>query len=222
MANEFWAAIIGAVVGGIIAFLIQLIILVAAARLRSTERDERTKALAHALLFKVIRIHSNLHGLQQHLEETTAKIAENATDRRPWQCYLPLANMPPEVTFSTDEMAMLLALGDDDLFNGLVSFDEVHNGTISVVKSLNIRREQLTKGLPAKMDGDRGDTFLTAEQVQYLEPKWYEFDSLFYVVKKRCDSEEDNSKNLLAKLHTRLVEKAGVTLSLQFNTTNDD
>lgn len=216
MENEFWAAVAGAVVGGGIAFFIQLIVLREAARQRSNEKNERRQALGHALLFKMIRIHSNLHGFNQHLEGTFAKAEEAGFEGEPWQIYLPLANTPAPVQFSTDEMAMLLSLKDDDLFNDIVSFDAVHNGTIDIFQTLNERRLALTAELPSEMDGAKGETKLTREQLLFLKPKMVEVNMLVEDMRKWCRTEEHNAQTLLTRLHAVLKDKVGLTIKIAF------
>jgi hypothetical protein len=68
-AKEFWTTLGGAVVGGGIGYLIQLKNLREA---RANRRDDRKRAdqgLGHALQFKMIKVHSNIHGVHRHIEE---------------------------------------------------------------------------------------------------------------------------------------------------------
>jgi hypothetical protein len=140
MGNEFWAAVGGAIVGGIIAFVIQLVVLRAAARQREKEAAERKKALGFSLFVKMMKIHSHLHLLHEHLEEPFERDKEGGGGREPWQIVLPLANNPMHVHFSSDEMAMLLSLKNDDLFNDVISMDEIHNSTIDLFDTFKEKR----------------------------------------------------------------------------------
>lgn len=216
MGTEFWAAIVGASVGGVIAFAIQLIVLIAAAKQRRKENDERTQALGYSLLFKMIKIHSNVHGFGRHLEESFADAVEGGTEREPWQIYRPLANAPSPVHFSTDEMAMLLSLKDDDLFNELFSQDSVHNGTLEIFQTLDSRRQALTDGLPATMEGATGETVLTQEQLLVVGPKMVEVNLLIESAREWCKKEEKISRKLLIRLHSTLKDKVGLTNKLSF------
>ncbi len=159
MTNEFWSAIAGAIVGGVIALGIQLLALHAAAKDRREAAAERQKALGHALLFKTIQIYSHLRSFNGHLKDAQA-VAEKAGQKTIiWQIVLPFANLPQRVHFSTDEMAMLLSLKDDDLFNDLVSMDELHNSTIDIFSTYTARRLSLTAELPtSSMEGEVGTT----------------------------------------------------------------
>lgn len=72
--NEFWAAIAGAIVGGLIAFGIQVIALREARKERIRDAAEKQKALGHALIFKVIGIYSHLRQLNLHLQDAAARM----------------------------------------------------------------------------------------------------------------------------------------------------
>src|SRR3546814_10422982 len=126
MGIEFWAAIIGAIIGGLIALGIQLLALRAAKNQRLEEAAERKKALAHALLFKMAKILSNLENFKEYLQGPLKIANEAKLEREPWELIQPLANYPDPIQFSTDEMAMLLSLKNDDLFNEILSMDQVH------------------------------------------------------------------------------------------------
>ncbi len=141
--NEFWAAIAGAIVGGVIALAIQMIALNAAARDRKADAAERKNALGHALLFKAVRIYSHLRQFNHHVMAGAEEQKKRGHKAIAWQVVLPFANLPEKVHFSTDEMALLLSLKNDDLFNNAVSFDEVHNSTIDIFATYSERRSSL-------------------------------------------------------------------------------
>ena len=58
-SSEFWSAIAGAVIGGLIALVAQVIFLRTAKKQREDEQRRTQQALANSLLFKMMRIHSN-------------------------------------------------------------------------------------------------------------------------------------------------------------------
>lgn len=217
MGGEFWAAIAGAFVGGIIAFGIQMVVMDAAARQRKKEKEERQQALGYSLFFKMVRIYSNIHNFGQHLEELFAAAKKDGFEGEPWQIYKPLANAPAPVHFSTDEMTMLLSLKDDDLFNELIPLDQVHNATLDIFHTLDARRQALTDMLPTtSMDGAKGEAALTEDQVMLIRPKMVEVNMLVVDVIGWCEKDGQNARELLTRLHTLLKEKVGLTNKLSF------
>src|SRR5262245_42465642 len=61
-ATELWAAVIGAIVGGLIAYFIQVKALREGRQQREDDLRRSNRALGYSLLFKVIKIHSNFYG----------------------------------------------------------------------------------------------------------------------------------------------------------------
>ncbi len=215
MSNEFWSAIGGAVVGGLIAFGIQLVALRAAAKQRAEEAAERRKALGHALLFKMLKIHSNLHGFNEHLQETFAKAEKAGFGGEPWQIVRPIANHPATVHFSTDEMAMLLSLKNDDVFNDVLSMDGVHNSTIALFQTFAECRHSLTSLLPAEMEGIVGTTEITQEQMQFLRPKMAEVNDLIISMRQRCELDTRDAWSVLTRLQAVLKDKVGLKIEIE-------
>lgn len=213
--NEFYAAIAGAIVGGVIALGIQLLALRAAANERRADALERRKALGHALLFKMIQIVSHLHGFNSHVKEALARAAADGLSGRPWQFVIPLANFPERVHFSTDEMAMLLSLQDDDVFNRIASLDELHNSTVDVFQTYAARRLSLTSMLPAAMEESVGTTALTESQMLALAPRMAELDGIISTIRLKCDQDERDSKSALTALRDLLHNKIGLTYRLE-------
>lgn len=217
MDSEFWAAIAGAVVGGVISYLLQRQNLEAAEKQRDKEKQDRNDALGNALIFKLIRIHSNLVGFEEHLKERLALAAQFGESDEPWQFYIPFVNLPSPVHFSSDEMGFLLSLKDDDLFNRIASFDEVHNSAIAIFSTLDSQRAVLTSQLPTEtMEGEIGHIALTPEQAKYFRPKMVQLNSLIVQASAWCKTEVPNSRFLLIRLKAVLEAKVGIKHKLSF------
>ncbi len=219
MPNEFWAAIVGAVIGaiagGIMAYYIQLKALRASSENREKDSKERKMALGYALLFKMVRIHTTIKHMQIHMTECLGKLQEEEyAEWEPWQVTLPVANLAESIHFSTDEMAMLLALKDDDLFNDLSSFDVIHNSTIELFRTFSNSRISLLAMLPANMDGMVGEIRLSQEQAMYVRPKMVELNSLILSINERCIQDEQAAWNVLGKLNEILNDKLELAVSV--------
>jgi hypothetical protein len=64
----FWGTIFGAIIGGLIAYFVQVKALRGGRRQRDKDQERTKQAQGYSLLFKMIRIHSDLYGIHQHLE----------------------------------------------------------------------------------------------------------------------------------------------------------
>lgn len=220
MSSDFWAAIVGAVVGsvvaGLIAYLIQQQVLKASAKQHEEEAKERRQALGHALLFKMIRIHTDLGLMRMHLDECLGKLeTKEHAGMEPWQVVLPIVNPAETVHFSTDEMALLLSLKDNDLFNDLSSFDVIHNSTIELFRAHASQRAALFEMLhPSSMDGMIGETTLTKEQFMRVRPSMLQINALLNDMHKRCTGDAEQAWDVLQRLVTILNEKLELGVSV--------
>lgn len=214
--SEFWAAIAGSIVGGAIAAGIQYFATRAEKKRRAIEAKERRHALALSLLFKMIKIHSHLHQYHSHLEESFRRGQSDPEKPEPWQFVLPIANNFEPVHFSTDEMTMLLSLKNDNLFNDMVSMDEVHNSTLILFDTFKALRTELTSQLSTRMNGTVGSAAMTKDQFLQLRPKMVELNGLLNDLRARCELDAREARNNLTRLHAELVDKVGITFKFEF------
>ena len=177
--TAFWSAITGAIVGGFIAYIVQVKALRERRRQRAEDHERIQQALGNALLFKMIRIHSNFYGMHRHIEECFEEAARREFKGEPWQFLLPLANPPASVHFSSEEMSMLLALKNDDAFNLVVPMDAIHNSLNSTFKVLNTERRALTERLTVDdAEGTAVSGVLDKQQELALRPHMIEVNTL--------------------------------------------
>jgi hypothetical protein len=166
MSGEFWAAIIGAIVGALAGGGIT-------AALQNwqfgREKRDRDRGLAQSLLFKLMRIHSDLEGFRQHVAESDLR-AQNAGLEVGWQSMRPIGNGPPKVSFASDEMAFLLSLRNLPLFNSILSLDAIQGSTIDIFVLYAAQRTALTSILPAQMDGMIGHIDLNEDEYRRFAP----------------------------------------------------
>ena len=216
--SEAWAAIIGGVIGILgsagVGYWLQRQNLVEARIQRTDEKRERDKAMGYSILFKMIRIHTNLVHLHRHLCVTLEAQKKAGEGVEHWQVYHSLGRLPPNVSFSPDEMAMLLSLKDDDLFNDLASFDEVHNTSLDIFRGINGRHEWLKAQLPARMEGAVGHVELDQNQTLFFRPKMVELNMMINDAVAWCDREVPTSESLLMRLNELLRTKIDIGIKL--------
>lgn len=187
-STEFWATIAGAIVGGAISLAIQMISFWEGRATRQQDRRRQDEALAHSLVFKSMRILSNIHAIQQHFIESDARVAAEGVSAESWEKYLPIANPPEPINFTSDEMGMLLGLKDTAVFNAMMDMDVRHNSVIATLKAFNVSRVALTDaigsvGVLDAVEGPRLSHIMPQSAAALLRPKMIEADMLAESVK---------------------------------------
>ncbi len=212
MTPEFWAAVAGAIVGALAGGGVTWALQSMQDRRRRKERDQ---ALARSLIFKLIRIHSDLQGFKKHVDEcATNANAHNLSQG--WQSLRAIANLPPRLSFSPEEMSYLLGLKNFDLFNKVVSLDVVHSSTIGIFEMYAARRTELTDMLPASsMQGAIGTTTMSAAQLAAFVPRATELDLLVADIKGRAEQDSKESRDALLEVNAAAAATFGKPLKLE-------
>jgi hypothetical protein len=212
---EFWSAIAGAIVGGLIAFGVQLIALRDAKVQREEDRRRTQQALGNSLLFKMIRIYSNFHGIRGHIEGCFEEAKKKGVKGEPWQIVLPLANPPDHVHFSSDEMGMLLAQKDDDIFNAVVEIDVIHNSLVDALKVMQTLRMNLADRLVAEeVAGNKVSGVIPVAEGIKLRPKMIEVNMLVDNVRALVAKDFDECGVALDRLQELLRRTLGLSYKL--------
>jgi hypothetical protein len=219
MSSEFWAAIVGAIVGGLISLGIQLIALHAAKKERQLERKDVRASQGRSVLFKVMRIHSDLDGLYHHIEDSYSAVSP-AVHQEPFTFVQQLANFPEYVHFNESEISLVMTFKDDNLLNSLMSLDVVHNSMIEIFRTYNAMRSSLTENMPAEMSGYVGTSTLDKKQMLILRPKMVEANMLLTSIRARAKNDYDQSRSTLVALHKALAKHLDLTGNLEFKSDN--
>jgi hypothetical protein len=214
--TEFWSAIAGAIVGGLIAYAVQVKALREARDQRKEDRLNVREALANGLLFKMIRIHSNMYGLREHIDGCFENAKKENFDGEPWQFVLPLANPPDTVHFSSDEMGMLLSLRDDKTFNLVLPMDILHNSLRAAVIVLSSERKKLTDQFAAHdTEGTKISTELSKDKAAALRPRMIELNVLIENVRDQATKDANESRDALKTLHDLFRDKLKIRHKLE-------
>lgn len=214
--TELWAALGGAFVGGIIGLVGQWLTINATRKQRAEDRDLIQKATGRSLLFKIIRINSNLYGYHNHVEDCYAKVDESLHEE-PHAFLLPVLNHADPVHFTESEMAFAMSFNDDDVFNKLLSLDVVHNSTITLMKEYALQREALTELMPVHaMEGQVATTVLNSQEVLKLMPRMVAVNMAAIQARERLQNDYNESKQVLRDVHKILREKYGFRNKIEF------
>lgn len=218
MSPEFWAAIVGAIVGSISAGGITW----------ALQRDQdarqsldRNKGLARSLIFKLIRIYSDMDGFKKHIDEAKVNADKNHL-KFGWQSLRAIGNLPERVSFATEEMTYLMSLGDDSLFNCVLSLDVVHTSTIGMFELYKERRLALTDALSASsMDGAIGTAELNDAEMAFFAPKAAELDLLVADIRSRVDFDAAEARDALERTAVAVRQTLGPKFKLELDSRQD-
>lgn len=212
MSGEFWAAIIGAVVGSVSSGLITWHLQRNQDRRQSLDRD---KGLARSLIFKLIRIHSDLEGFKAHVDEGKANAERDGLEPG-WKSLRAIGNLPDRLAFSPSEMGYLLSLDEPSLFDKVLSLDAIHSSTIGIFELYKERRLALTDMLAASMEGAVGTSELNDGQFAFFAPKFAELDLLVTDIGSRVERDAKESKDALELTVVAVRQTLGPKFGIQF------
>lgn len=203
MTSEFYAAISGAIVGGIITVCMQLFTINAARKERDDERLENRKTLSECLLMKVMRIYSYELKLNKLLEAAYDS-ADPANHNDPWRFVMPVATDFEFIKFTFDELALVRSLNDNDLFHLIIQLDHKYNDLIRLFSLYRTKRTALTDQMSAEMEGNIGTSILSTDEVNQFKPRMVELNSIISPVRKHLKKDLKESRFTLESLHETL------------------
>jgi hypothetical protein len=215
LGSEFWSTIAGAIVGGLIAYFIQRSDRKAARQEREEDRFEERKAHGYSLLFKAAAIHSSFTELKEHVDDRLA-FGRKVKAVNIASVLSPIANLPPPVEFAAPEMAMLLSLKDDDVFNTVSSLDRIHNTILPAWQLYEAKRALvLPQGTIRTFDAADGKSEFTYERGGPLEVAMYEAEQLAKELVRRSKKDFAESDEALKRLVSLLNERLHLGIGIK-------
>ncbi len=212
LGGEFWAAIAGALVGGIfsaiISYLLQRQSFREARRQREEDAAAKHRSMAYSLILKMSNLVTNSYRWWETLHEVQALLGPE--NMEPWQRVLPIANIPEKIYFTDSEMGYLLSLRNDKIFNEVLGLDKYHNSSIEVMTRLGLAKSRLTELLPPPeaFDGRLGEGRIPQDVFFALRPRMIEINELFKdeykIAEKRYKDAFAALKNLVEFFNERL------------------
>lgn len=213
--GEFWAAIAGAVVGGVISYIIQWQSLRHAERDSANQKEEERGAIAYQLFVKTMRITSNLKNMHEYIEKEIAKVPE--TDMHRMGIYVqPLATHTSQINFSEKEIVLLPSLGDDELMNKMISLDTIHNDTIELFRFFAETRSNLVGTITPEMLEKIAGSCVKDTEYSIFIGRLTALNSLIAHVKNRAELDYNEAKSTLENLHIALTKSTRFDLKFRF------
>jgi hypothetical protein len=205
MSNETFAAIVGAVIGGLITGGMTAILL----RWQFDHvTKERNRGLAYSLLGKLGAIASHLSVLNHHVERALKE--DRAKGLKPSAALGPMPAGLQRVTFSAEELGLVISLGDDRVINALMMTDERHNSILDLAAFYTERRIRFTDNAqPAGVSPERGSFALMATDPA-MQLRVAELDSLVAELRAYLASDAGKALNVLQEVADLLKARLGV------------
>ena len=165
----------GAGISATVSFVLQRSSFKEARQQKDKDRRDVRKAQALSLVFKMVRISSDLNNLGKAVREFIERGKNEGREGMLFQFVPPTVPLPDTVRFSPDEMAWVLSV-DNNLFNAMGPLDELHASTVAIFDLYNTKRDKLLERLGAQMEGVIGTTSLTPEQKRWFDPRAVELN----------------------------------------------
>lgn len=214
LSGEFWAAIAGAVVGGVISLGIQLLALRSAKNERDAARKEISEATAHRLFFKLRKISSDLDGFAATVVDAEAKGQKIVGQA--WQSLMAIANLPSSIEIDPDELRIAILHRDFTLLNKVADAERIHMGALGLQKVYAERRATFAARMSAEMEGSVGHSALTKEELASVAPLIAELDSLASAIIKNAKSDADEVHQTMIEFNDAMKTITGQKFVLKF------
>lgn len=211
--SEFWAAIVGALVGGIIAYFIQLQALREARNERRNAQTDENKSLGFSLFFKTLAIWNNLAHIKNYVEEARKKQIEVSADRLSI-VLLPLANIADPVKYEQREMSLLLSLGEAETLNRVLPLDAIHNSILPVWDLYATKREALHDAVEMHgIDLDSGVASISLPVDSKAARLLFEVNQLATELAERAQRDEAEARDARDILLQTLKRRLGLEIN---------
>ncbi len=206
--------VFGAAISALVAYLLQRNSFAEARKQKDADRKEVRKALGLSLMFKMVKVCSELQNLGNAVQECFERARKDNFKGMPFQIVMPIVPLPDPIHFSPDEMALILSI-DHNLFNEMAALDELHNNTVGLFDLYNTKRGQLLDQLGAEMTGNIGATSLSQDQRKWFEPQAVQLNGLVEAMKQRTKRDATEAWAALEKLQRLLSEEFSMSLNLE-------
>jgi hypothetical protein len=217
-STEFIAAImgatVGAVVGGIISFGPQIVAIRAAKKLRDEDQLQARRTASYSLIFKLIKITSSFYSLWERIDND---LKSASREMGPWSAVQHIVNLPDRVSFTSDEMAMLMGLKESALISDVMNLESHHNSLLDAMAAYGTERIQVADRMKGRVvGGGMVQANLTIDEAALLMPKIEGLNDLILHIHDRAKSEWEASGKTLEKVHKTLdaALKLGFKLSV--------
>lgn len=218
--NEFWAALVGAVVGSLVSGCISYWLQRSGFNEQRLERQEQEKnerrALGHSLFFKILSITNNLTHIKAHVDECVGRAAAADPEGKtpPVAFLLPLMNVADPVQLDPKEMSMLLASKEDEVFNRVLDIPPIYNSILPAWKQYAAMRAELHDAASTTIDLETGEGPMEFPSSGPTAIRFFEANGVAQRLIERAVKDHEDASETLDMLLRALNEKAGTGIAI--------
>lgn len=142
-------AVIGSVIAGAISYLVQRSAVKAARQERGNAKRETDLAVAFNTMAKIIKMFSVFRAMRGLIAEAVARLEEPGfNSQRPWESLQPMATLPTEVAFTSEEVAFLLSTKVNAVMLKALELADVYNDLLQMFRLYSNKRTAFMSALP--------------------------------------------------------------------------
>jgi hypothetical protein len=216
MTSAIVGGLIGALAGGIPAWLLAKRQSNETLRQDREQRVDNQKALAFSVVVKLLHVIDSTISLSNHVKSCMALRNDPARGHmEPWQVLVPMIGHTDEgsIRFTSEEMAVFAAANEYDFMQDMMLLAVRHSSSLATFKEYCVMRNEFREigPRPADFDGQIGGGWLTPEQVDSFKPYTIPMNNI--VVGLDAGLDED------VRLARTVVERFGPVTAKYFNVT---
>lgn len=219
--GEYWdlvpaivGGVIGALAGGIPAWLLAKRQSDEALRRDREQRVDNQKALAFSVVVKLLHITNSTVSLSNHVKSCLAlRDAPDRAHMEPWQVLVPMIGHTDEgsIRFTADEMAVFAAANEYELMQDMMLLAVRHSSSLAAFQEYCVMRNEFRAigPKPADFEGQIGGGWLTPEEVDSFKPYTIPMNNVVIELNAGLDEDE--------RLARSVSERFGPTTKRIFN-----
>lgn len=217
----FWSAIFGAIVGGLLALIAQCIQIYYIEKTRKLDEKERRILLAHSLMFKIIKIYTNIRLMKNHIEGDMKNFSQiDVLKEHVYVQVRPVVTRLSEVNFTPEELTLAMRLKDDEFFNRIASIDAIHNSHLQTLQHMSSTIIDIRNNIGFIFDKNGNVTNISGLESDKIMPKATELSELIPSFLSELRADEILTASSIESLNSKLKKILGISTS--FNLRNHE
>ena len=215
LTGPFWptliGAVVGAVVGGIITFGIQVNGVRIARQERVAAKRQEDLAAAYGTMVKLVKILTTFrHVAETMLEAKTMLETPRFKGVDLWQVTPPFGGLPAKVSFGEKEVAFVLSTNERGLMLAALELEDMQSNVIDLCVIYSQRREKMTETLTAmEMDGRIALTSFKPEDMAKIAPHVMPLNDLTAVLSGRTPGYVVNATRIFDEMLAHCRKRFG-------------